>query len=166
MDKRYLVIILIMSICAVNLYIISDNSDVVGSAYVNVGKYTFSLPNGFTMYSNEGNAVTIKNSDLNMTIYIQSSLGKSDSFSNRLHQIDKDGFELYSNGTVHCGDMEVPVAFYHKGSDNRSTFYFSEYGDNFRILIAGFDYNTQRDEVINIASDLIDSVRVNHKLSG
>ena len=42
----------------------------------------------------------------------------------------------------------------------------SEYGDNFRILIEGFDYNTQRDKVINIASDLIGSVRVNHKLSG
>lgn len=167
MDKRYLLIILIMSICAINMYIISDNSDVVGSAYVDVGNYTFSLPNGFTLYSNQGNQVSIINSDTDMHILIYSSLGKNDTFANKLHDIEsKDEYKLYSNGTVHCGDMEIPAAFYHRGSENRSTFYFTEDGNNFRILIIGFDYSTQKDEVINIVSDLVGSVRLNNKLSG
>ena len=68
MDKRYLLIILIIGICAVNLYLISNTSDVVGSAYVDVGNYTFSLPNGFVLDSDKGNQVSIINSDTNMHI--------------------------------------------------------------------------------------------------
>ncbi len=167
MDKRYLLIILIIGICAVNLYLISNTSDVVGSAYVDVGNYTFSLPNGFVLDSDKGNQVSIINSDTNMHILIYSSLGKNDTFANKIHDIERmDEYQLYSNGTVHCGGNEVPAAFYHRGSENRSTFYFTEEGNNFRILIVGFDYNTQKDDVINIVSDLVGSVRVNHKLSG
>lgn len=167
MDKRYFLIIIMICICGVNLYMISNVSDVVGSAYVDVGNYTFSLPEGFVLESDKGNQVSIINSDKDMYILIYSSLGKNDTFENRIHTIESENeYQLYSNGTVHCGDMEIPAAFYHKGSENRSTFYFTKDGNNFRFLIIGFDYNTQKDDVINIVSNLVESVRFNHKLSG
>lgn len=167
MDKRYFLIIIIIGLCAVNLYIISDTSDVVGSAYVDVGNYTFSLPNGFTLFSDQGEQVIIINSDTNMRIYIFSSLEKQDTFSNKIEELKKKGsFQLDSNGTVNCKGKKIPVAFYHSSSENRSTFYFTEVGNDFRIVISGFNYDSQKDEVINIASEIIGSVRVNHELNG
>ena len=50
MDKRYLLMIVIICVCLANLYIIADFSDVVGSASVDTGNYTFSLPKGFSLY--------------------------------------------------------------------------------------------------------------------
>jgi hypothetical protein len=167
MDKRYFLIIIIICLCAINLYIISNSSDVVGSAYVDVGEYTFSLPNGFTLSSDQGNQVTIINSGSGMHIVIYSSLGENDTFSSKIEDIKKkDDYELYSNGTVNCHGKEIPVAFYHKGSENRSTFYFTEDNNDFRILIIGFNYDSQKNEIIDIVSELVGSVRVNHKLSG
>lgn len=167
MDKRYFLIIIIIGLCAINLYLISNTSDVVGSAYVDVGNYTFSLPNGFTLFSDQGDEVTIMNSDKNMYIQIYSSLEKHDTFSYRMDDINKkDYFQLDSNGTINFQGKEIPVAFYHSSSENRSTLYFTEDGNDFRILIRGFDYNSQKDEVIDIASELMGSVRVNHELNG
>ncbi|WP_407414951.1 hypothetical protein [Methanobrevibacter sp.] len=146
---------------------ISNVSDVVGSAYVDVGNYTFSLPEGFVLESDKGNQVSIINYDTDMHIFIYSSSGNNETFANRIQAIENSSeYQLYSNGTVHCGDMEIPAAFYHKDSENRSTFFFTEDGNNFRFLIIGFDYNTQKEDVINIVSNLVESVRFNHKLSG
>lgn len=166
MDKRYFLIVIIICICGVNLFMISNFSDVVGSAYVDVGDYTFSLPKGFTLYSDQGSYSTLINQNSDMQIVVDSYLGKNDTFSNKINEINRrDDYHLYSNGTINYRDIKVDSAFYHSDSENRSTFYFNEDGNNFRIIIMGFDYNSQKDEVIDIALQIIGSIRVNYKLS-
>lgn len=165
MDKRYFLIILIICICGVNLYMISNVSDVVGSAYVDVGHYTFSLPEGLTLSSDEGNQVTLLSSDSKTKIYVMSSLKKNDVLSNKIEEVKKDGYQLDSNGTINYEDINIDSAFYHKGSENKSTCYFTKDNTKFRILIIGFDYDSQKEEMINISSQIAGSMRLNHKVS-
>lgn len=165
MDKRYFLIIVILCICGVNLYMISNVSEVVGSAYVDVGNYTFSLPEGFTLFSDGGNQVKLISADSKTEIYVVSSLSKSDTFSNKLMEIKKDGYQLDSNGTINYEDIKIDSVFYHKGSENKSTCYFTKDDKNFRILIVGFDYDSQKEEMIDLSSKIAGSMRLNYKVS-
>lgn len=165
MDSRYFLIIIIICFCSISMYMVANSSDVVGSAYVDVGHYTFSLPEGFTLYSDRGNQVSLVNTNSKMQIIIYSDLEKSDNFSHRMAVVDREGgYQLDSNGTINHQGNKIDSAFYHNSYQNRSTFYFSEGDDNLRLLITDFNYNSQKDEVINIASEIIGSIRYNHKL--
>ena len=166
MDKRYLLIILIVCICCVNLFIITNVSDIVGNASVDAGNYTFSLPKGFSMYDNTATRVQISNPDTKMNIWFFSELVTNDTFQNKYHEIDQGkGFKVLSNGSIKDEGINIDSVFYQSTEDssNRSTFYFTKDNHNFRILVEGFDYNTQKEEVINLVADIIASIRINHK---
>lgn len=166
MDKRYLLIILIICVCFVNLFMITNVSDIVGNASVDAGNYTFSLPKGFSMYDDTATRVQISNPDTKMNIWFFSELGKNDTFINKYHEIDQGkGFNVLSNGTIKDNDINIDSVFYQSTEDssNRSTFYFTKDGHDFRILVEGFDYNTQKEEVSQLVVDIIESIRINHK---
>lgn len=167
MDKRYFIIIIIIFVCCINLYLVSNVSDVIGSAYVDTGNYTLTIPNGFSLQEDKSNQVMIYNPNSNMYITIISSLVKNDNFLNKYEEINNDtDYKILSNGTINFNGIEIDSMFYQnvKNLDNRSTFYFTRYDNNFRILITGFDYNTQKDEVINLTCAMIESIRFNYKI--
>ena len=79
MDKRYGLILIIFIVCIVNLFIVSDVSDVVGSASAECGDFIFSLPEGFTLYDSNPKHVLIRNSD-GIEINVYSSIDSSDTY--------------------------------------------------------------------------------------
>ena len=64
MDKRYLLIIVIILICSVNLFLISISSDIIGGASVNFKDYTFSIPKNFDLLSSDDQYVKLNNPDI------------------------------------------------------------------------------------------------------
>lgn len=166
MDKRYFLIIVIVCICCINLYMISNVSDVIGSASVDVGKYTFSLPSGFTLYSDSSSDVMISNpSDSNLKVYINNSLDDDDNYMNRVNLI-KNNSKIYSNGSIMVGDIEIKSIYYsgYDDSINRSAFYFNKLDNNFKIVISNFNYDLQKNETIDIVTQIVESIRVNYKI--
>lgn len=165
MDKRYFLIIIIIFVGCINLYMITEVSDVVGSASVNVGKYTFTLPNGFSLYDTNTNDIMISNPNSNMKVYVYSSLDKKDTYENKSAAI-AGNYKVLSNGTIKYDDMEIHSIYYQNRDSSRkhATFFFTKYNNTFRILINDFDYGTQKNETIDIATGIADSMRINYKI--
>lgn len=169
MDKRYFFIIIIICVCCINLYMIANVSDVVGSASIHVGDYTFSLPDGFSLYDDEHSQIHIYNPDSDMDIIVYSQLGKNDTFLNKYNEINSSGkYNILSNGTLKDDDINIESLFYQRINDtnNRSTFYFTKFDHNFRILLTNFDYNTEKNEIMDIVTHIVDSLRINHEVTG
>lgn len=167
MDKRYFLIILIIVICCINLYLVANVSDVVGSAYVDVGNYTLTMPEGFALSEDKSNQAIIYNSNSNTQITILSSLGQNDTFTHKYNEINgSQNFKILSNGTINNKDIIINSMFYQnvKTLENRSTFYFNIDNHDFRILISGFNYDSEKNKTIDLASKMIDSIRFNYKL--
>ena len=87
MDKRYGLILIIFIVCIVNLFIVSDVSDVVGSASAECGDFIFSLPEGFTLYDSNPKHVLIRNSD-GIEINVYSSIDSSDTYDAKIKEIE------------------------------------------------------------------------------
>ncbi len=167
MDKRYFLIIIIICICVVNLYIIANVSDIVGSASVDVGDYTISLPKGFSLYDDDSTQVLLSNPDSKIDIQFFSKVGDKDTFEKKVGEINNNSeFRILSNGTIDNNGVLVDSLFYQRtdNSKNFSIFYFTKDNHNFRIIVKGFDYDSQKDEIIDLVSDIITSIRVNYKV--
>lgn len=164
MDKRYFLIILIIVICCFNLYMVANFSDIVGDGAIDVGNYTFSLPKDFTLYDTGENEVLISNSD-SMHIAIYTALSKDDNYLNKSQSIMSGNNKIYSNGSINSNNVVIDSIFCQNLEDNKnySNFYFNKDGNNFRLFISNFDYNTQKDEIIDIVTNIVDSMRLNYK---
>lgn len=166
MDKRYGLILIIIIICCINLFIISNSSDVVGSATTECGNYIFAMPQGFTLYDSDTSHVLIHDSKTGMNINVYSNLGRSDTYDNKIKEIKSEGFTIVSNGTIKVDDIDVKSLYYTKDDathPNRSTFFFSKDDNRFRILITDFDLNSDRNYTIDYVSDIINSIKYNYK---
>ncbi len=163
MDKRYLLILAIVIICCINLSIIVNNSDIIGSASVSAGNYLFSAPEGFSLYENNGNSAVIRNN--NMSIYFESDLSDSDSFDKRLNYIENETSDtILSKGTLSVENISVNTVYYKTpDNDNNSAFYFEKENATFKIIISNFNYNTDRDLTLDYVKSIIQSTHLNYK---
>lgn len=164
MDKRYGLILIIIVACCINLIVISNSSDVIGSASVECGDFIFSLPSEFSLYDSEKNHVLVHDSKYGMNIDVYSNLHESDTYDNKIKGILNDGFTIVSNGTINTGGIEVHSIFYKKDNDNRSAFFFEKDGNRFRILVRDFDMDNNRNKTIDYAVEIIESIVYNYKL--
>lgn len=164
MNKRYFLIILIICVCCINLYVVSNVSDVVGTASVDVGEYTFSLPKGFSLYDSDSNKVLISNPDTNMEIRFYSSVYSDDNFSSKYDEINSSDFKILSSGTIDNNGIIIQSIYYQNEKNNRSTFYFNKDNHDFEILIVGFNYDLQKNQTIDIVCGIVDSIRANYKV--
>lgn len=167
MDKRYFIIILIIVVCLVNLYVIADFSDVVGSSYTDVGKYTFSLPPGFDLGGSQDKSIAvIHNPKTNMDIAVY-SLDKDDyNYSLGLNQLKNNtAVKIVSNGTLNVDNISVDAVYYEDLSTNtsKSIFYFHKDNHPFRINIVNFDMNNKNETINNLVL-IIQSIRLNYKI--
>ena len=165
MDKRYLLIIGIIVICCVNLYVITTFSDVVGSAYFNVGNYTFTLPENFNVDNTENNHVVIINQNSKMKINIFTYLSETDTYKNALKVVENNSeCTMLSNGTIHHNNITIYSLYYVQNERNSSVFYFNKENNNFKIVITDFNQETQHNETINIITQLVESEKINYRL--
>lgn len=169
MDKRYFLIIIIICVCCINLYLISSVSNVVGSASVDVGNYTFSLPEGFTFYEDKANGISISNTNTKMVIGLYVPLEDKDTFANRFNNINNSAkYDIISNGSINSGGIAIDSIYYRDVNDltNYSTFYFTKFNHNFRILVTGFNYDLDKNKTIDIVTGIVNSIRTNYKVQG
>ena len=165
MDTRYILIIVIIIFSGLSLYFIAENSDVIGSASVNFDKYTCSIPTGFKLMDTFENRVSLEGPNgLNVAIY--SSDSSKQNYTSSLNSLSKNSdYKILSNGSVNVSDISVDSIFYYKknsgDSSNRSVFYFEKYGSSFRIECNSFNYNNDKDNVINLVGYFVESLRVN-----
>ena len=165
MDKRYVLIIIIVVGCCINLFIISNSSDMIGSASVECGNYIFTMPSGFTLYDSGVNHVLIHDSKTGANVDVYSHLDSSDTYENKLSQITNDSYTIVSNGTINVEGIVVKSVYYTKNDtqDNRSTFFFEKDGNRFRVLMAGFNLENDRNVTIDYISEIAQSIKYNYK---
>ena len=164
MDKRYLLILVVIIICGINLSIIVNNSNIVGSASVSVGKYLFSMPEGFFIHENNGNSVVIQNND-KVSIYFDTNLGSADNYDKRLKYIDNTSTDkILSKGTITIDNIEVNSVYYQgKNHVNKSAFYFEKNNNPFKIVVTNFNYDNDRDLTLEYIKDIIQSTHLDYK---
>ena len=164
MDKRYLLIGLIIFVCIINLYIITDFSEVVGSASVNIDDYTFSIPRDFNLMNTYDDYVTISNDKigLNLAVYkINNNFDMNDILSNFKNSSD---YIVLSNGTIKTKDINIDSIYYKSVDDskNRSVFYFTKNNVSFKVEMSNFNYDDKNITIETIVY-IADSMRVNYK---
>ena len=164
MDKRYFLILIIIIICCINLSIIVNNSDTVGSASTSIGKYLFSVPEGFSLYENNGNSAVIQNEN-NTTIYVKADVSDSDNYLKRLDYIENDTTDIIiSKGSFSIDNISVDAVYYQSTSKvNKSTFYFEKDNTPFKISMSGFNYNNDRNLTLDYVTHIIQSTHLNYK---
>lgn len=164
MDKRYYLILIIIFVCLLNLQIIVNNSNEVGSASVSAGRYLFSIPNGFSLYGDSDNSAYIQNAD-GLKIYFESYLRDSDTYNMQLNYIDNETSDkILSEGTINIENISVNVVYFQTTNNtNKSIFYFEKDEVPFKIVMSGFNYNTDRDLTIDYVTLIIKSTRFDFK---
>lgn len=168
MDKRYLLIIVITLICLVNLYIISSNSDEIGSATVIAGDYMFKLPENFDILPSNGDPVSLQNHDNNLNVKVYTNQKKTYDFNKKVEQINNhSNAKILSNGTINVSGVTVDAIYYtyypENISGNFSVFIFSKEGSQFEVDMNNFNYKNDLNNTIETLDSIVDSIRVNHK---
>lgn len=165
MDKRYALILIIILGCCINLFIISHSSDLIGSASVECGNYIFTMPQEFSLYRSDIDHVLLHDSKTGMNVDVFSKLDESDNYDNKLKQISAEGFTILSNGTINAGDIEIKSVFYvsNDNHQNRSTFFFEKDNNKFRVLMAGFNMDNDRNATIDYIVKIVESTKYNYK---
>lgn len=169
MHKNYYLIIIILFVCIINLYVIADYSDVVGSASVSFENYTFSLPPNYEVTSTYDFFVQVHNSKLGYAAVEH----KSDNFDYNYSAI-LSNLQSYSNttilskGIITVGNISVDSIYYRTVDDNnfvnnRSIFYFEKYGELFQIEMNGFKYDDVN-ETINTLEYIVETIKPNYKI--
>lgn len=168
MDKRYLLIIIIVAVCLLNMFLIAKSSDEIGNAAVNFDDYTFSIPRGFSLYESSEDQVMVGNTSNDFRMYVTTL----DSY-NAEHKLDQltnnTNDTVLSKGNVTCGNITVETIYYRhvynpdKPAINQSVSYFTKFGTPFKITMRGFNYDTDQNETLDDLAFVVNSLRENHK---
>ena len=121
MDKRYLLIFIIIFICFIGLFVIANNSDNIGSASVACGKYSFRIPNGFSLYDSATYSVHISNGNPGINIVVHSMLNKNDTFKNVFNKVsNSSSLSILSNGSIDANGIKIDSVYYRNLQNNRN----------------------------------------------
>ena len=169
MDKRYLLIVFITLICGINMYIISENSDFIGSASVNFDRYTISLPQNYVLIKSETSFIQIFNSNLGYLAIEHKNVNYSNDESVLKAIGIPNNRTILSNGTITANNITLNSMFLKTMNDrgnetDRAIFYFNKFNTTFIISMSGFNQDTDNKEVIDIASKIAASLRINYKI--
>lgn len=164
MDKRYLLILLIIIMCSINLYILADNSEIVGSANIESKNFIFSIPEGFTLYESTNQYVCLFNQNNGIYTYVYLNLTGDDIYQKRFDELNKSkDTEILSNGVIKHKNIDINSIYYSKEGKNHSIFIFTKDNYQFSAHMLGFNYDTQKNETISIISEIVDTIRINYK---
>lgn len=170
MDKRYLLIIIILIMGLFTLYSITNVSDTLGSASTTIGKCAFSLPQGFMVEHSDNKYVSLKNND-GVNIHIKIADSKIDNYNNTLNYLSSNGIPIISSGSINVKNIVIDSVFYNKTQYNSTTngkeniygvfFVFNKCGSTFVIEVTHFDYGN-KNEIIQYVSFIVQSLDKNY----
>lgn len=165
MDKRYLLILIIIVVCCINLFFIVENSYDIGSASATVGRYTFSMPSGFSLYNSNTNHAYIHNDENNISINYDYDISKKDTYESMLNYINNQTDDkVLSNGTIKINDLEVDAVYFQSDNHtNESAFYFEKDNVPFKLMLSGFNYDKDYDLTLDYVKFIIQSTRFDFK---
>ena len=164
MDRRYLLCILIIIMCCINLYIITENSNTVGSASATFNKYRFTLPPDYEVTWLYENSIQIHGKDLReITVESKKPTYTYNYTAITSELLKKPNHTILSNGTININGISVDSIYYQTVDENnfvnnRSNFYFEKNNDVFQVGMSGFDYNTERNQTIDTLTYIVDSI--------
>ena len=158
MDKRYLLILIIILICFIGLFVIANNSDNIGSASVACGQYSLQIPNGFSLYDSSRDSVHIYNGNSGININVYSNLRKNDTFNNRFNLLSNTSeFHILSNGSIDANGIKIDSVYYKDvgTNQNKSHHYFSKGNNSFRIFVYDFNYDQDLNKTFHVLISFI-----------
>lgn len=151
------------------MYIISENSDFIGSASVNFDRYTISLPQNYVLIKSETSFIQIFNSNLGYLAIEHKNVNYSNDESVLKAIGIPNNRTILSNGTITANNITLNSMFLKTMNDrgnetDRAIFYFNKFNTTFIISMSGFNQDTDNKEVIDIASKIATSLRINYKI--
>lgn len=167
MDKRWIYILIIFIIGVTCAYLIVESSDTVGSANININKFTVTLPSEFNIDTKKDQYLLLIDRKTQEKIEIK-DLGKGNdidsNISYELYQLkDNANVTLINDSSLKIGNETFSSIYYEKIPDytNRITF-VSKYDHLFSIDCKMFHDNQK---IINDTQKIIDSIKPDYKQS-
>lgn len=170
MDKRYLLIIIILIAGCSALYFITNASYTIGSASATLGQYTFSLPQGFTVDHTENKYVSMVNED-GVYIHVNVVDKNKNNYNDTLNYLKSKNISIISSGSLNVNDIVVDSIFYNKTQYNSTShsnesvcgafFIFNKSNATFKVEITHFDY-ADKDKIIQYVSYIVQSLDKNY----
>lgn len=147
MDKRWILILIILIVGCSCMYLVVDSSSTVGTAITVVNKTVVKLPHDFSIGEGEKDTAELINKNSNEKIYI-TDLGKKDialeSFKNALDTLkDNSKIKITDNSTSKINNIstyKISVQNYTDDNAKNSTFAYI-YSCNHTFLIKMEDYS-------------------------
>ena len=164
MDKRWILIFIIIIIAICCGYFVVTHSDSVGKAIVDINKSTAVLPPGFSVGETESDNIELYQKNAPGKIYIQ-DLGKKDCGLEELEKRNKslskeEDIKIIDINKTVKDDTELYMLYYQNTSDNESIYYsvsylYTSYNHTFYIKCSGFDDISKIDENLNFLAETI-----------
>ncbi len=152
MDKRWILILIIMIIGVSCMYFVIDNSNTVGSAITDVNKSTVTLPDGFSKVDSTSNSVSLSDKNGDESIFLK-DLGKKDcansSFHKKLNSMPEDIIYTKNTTNVTNNITEYIIYYQDEGNLNNSFSYFYTCNHTFYMNMKGFESVNEMDKVMN-----------------
>ncbi len=152
MDKKWILILIILIVGCSCMYLIVDSSTTVGSAITVVNKTVVTLPHDFTIGADDKHSVKLINKHNNNEIYLE-DMGKiniaQDCFNNELKKLKSTpDVEIISNITFKIDNIPTYKIDYKNLTTNKNmTFAYVCVGNHtFTIKMSNYDNSQQINE--------------------
>ena len=134
MDKRWVLIIIILIIGLGSMYIIVDNSTTVGSAITTFSKTTITIPDGFSVEDTSNSVLELYNKNNNEKIQIKEM---HTNFTATL--LEQQDFENITNRTFDLDDINITQTILKSENDTFVISSFYQYNHTYIIIMVGYD---------------------------
>lgn len=161
MDKRWILIAIIIVIAICCGYLIASSSNTVGNAIVDVNKSTLTIPHHFSIGPDEKDSIILNERSGTAKIFVK-DMGKIDDskklFDKEMKSLSNNGeIEILDNKTNSIDEFEYYTIYYQNSSDtkahNQSATYLHKSNHTYLIKCDGYTdigyMNSNLDTIIN-----------------
>lgn len=149
MDKRWILIIIVLIIGVSSLYLIADNSTSVGNAIASMDKVIVTLPPGFTNFQTQEKSLNIENKYTHEKLYIKSSAEGDhalEKYNSTLKDWESDeNIEITNTSTMKIDNVTAYIIYYKNSTSGDSVdyirAYFYDYDTTFLVTMWNFENN-------------------------
>lgn len=159
MDKRWILIFILLIIGIGCAYLIIESSTTVGSAIADVSKSIVTMPSDFSKGDSDKNDLLLVNKKNDEKIYIK-DISKSDiskeKFNKKLKSFKNDGIEVTKNTTTTVDTITVYTFYYtNETGFNNSISYFTSYNHTYYLKNMGYtDINKLNEDISFVVTTL------------
>ena len=150
MDKRWIIIIIVLAIGIGCLYLVADNSTSVGNAVVSIGDVILTIPPSFTNFQTHGETVSVENKYTGEKMYFELIDDGNDSLSKYNNKIEElkhlENVSITKNKTIEIDGVKVHTIYYQKVTPNNTTEYIVGYFDKYNATFGATFWNFENTE--------------------